>query len=445
MLPAAVLLTILTFAWLLYEKYANDRRLATFRYIVHVNGIRGKTGVCRLLDAVFREAGFRVFTKTTGSTPFYLDTSGTEHLIRRRGPANIGEQLRIIRQAASEHAEVLILECMAVAPGLQRTAQEQIVKGSFNVITNVRYDHIFEMGGTLDEIAESLAGTLPENGLLLTSDAAYFPYFKERCEKLHSRTVLCTPEMLPKTGSGNSADNAVFASIPRDNLAIAYAAAKELNLSDEAFSHCLQNYHEDFGAQKLYRLKNGSLFYNLFSANDPSSTKYAADALLQRLSESEKIKKEMAGTGSTSTGVPGFRPKNCLQNCKPVFLYNHRADRPDRLLLFARYFFPQYPGSPVLVTGENTAFAVRFLKKHGVLQAEALHDPQKLLDGAVCPVPGDSLKPLPASAAGPASAVIAPSAPGSGAFLYIGIGNIKGSAYRLLQHLEQNERGSCNE
>jgi len=82
-------------AWLLWEGYANRRARHAFRHVIHVNGIRGKTATCRLIDAQLRRAGFKVFTKTTGTAPLYIDTAGVEHSIFRRGPANIIEQAAI--------------------------------------------------------------------------------------------------------------------------------------------------------------------------------------------------------------------------------------------------------------------------------------------------------------------------------------------------------------
>ena len=71
---AIILYFILIFA-LLIEKAQNDRNLQSFRFVIHVNGIRGKTDVCRRIDALLRGNGLRVFTKTTGTHPCYLDTN----------------------------------------------------------------------------------------------------------------------------------------------------------------------------------------------------------------------------------------------------------------------------------------------------------------------------------------------------------------------------------
>ena len=49
---------------------------ATLRHVVHVNGTRGKSTVCRLIEAGLRAGGLRVFCKTTGTDPMTIDVSG---------------------------------------------------------------------------------------------------------------------------------------------------------------------------------------------------------------------------------------------------------------------------------------------------------------------------------------------------------------------------------
>lgn len=50
---------------------------------------------------------------------------------------------------------------MAVKPELQHICENKILDSDIGVITNVREDHLDEMGKTLDEIAESLSNTVP--------------------------------------------------------------------------------------------------------------------------------------------------------------------------------------------------------------------------------------------------------------------------------------------
>ena len=357
MLVLGLLLLAGYLAFLLWEKRANDRALRSFRHVIHVSGIRGKTGVCRLLDAHLRGAGLRVFTKTTGSVPAYIDTEGTEHLLERRGMANIGEQLAMIRRASREGAEILILECMAVQPELQRVSQRDMVRGDVNVITNVRYDHIFEMGESLEEIADALSAVLPAEGALFTADETWFPYFQERCQALGTKAFLCR--------SGDEGD---------ENQAIARAVGTYLGVPAETFSDHIRAYQQDFGARHLYRQSSGQVFLNLFSANDPQSTRMLLERYLPDPAEA-------------------------------MLLYNNRGDRPDRLLLFARHFLPHIRCRKVLVMGEARALACRLLRRSG-LPVEAVRDWRAAL----------------------ASAEGAP---------VVGIGNIKGQAADMVAHFER--------
>ena len=83
---------------------------ATLRHVVHVNGTRGKSTVCRLIEAGLRAGGLRVFCKTTGTDPMTIDVSGNEEPLHRRGKANIKEQVGILCRAAAQNAEVLVIE-----------------------------------------------------------------------------------------------------------------------------------------------------------------------------------------------------------------------------------------------------------------------------------------------------------------------------------------------
>ncbi|MCC8139009.1 MAG: poly-gamma-glutamate synthase PgsB [Lachnospiraceae bacterium] len=365
MIAASLLIFSVYLLWLLYEKRCIDHARSSFLHVIHVNGIRGKTSVCRMLDACLRSQGYRVFTKTTGTTPVYIDTAGAEHPIRRSGPANIREQIHMMRRASREKAEILILECMAVSPELQKFSQEKIVHGDWNVITNVRYDHIFEMGETLDEIAESLSSVIPENGLLFTADSNFYPFFQKKAASAHSEVILCAAQ-----GQAEGVDSEDFI-LPtvRENEAIVSAIAARLGGGAAVPYEC----REDFGACRMYPFENGS-FLNLFSVNDPQST---LTLLRHFFPETEEI----------------------------IFLYNHRPDRPDRLLLFIRWFFPCVSWKKIIVMGEGAAFAVRKLKASGFQHVERVKDWREALHTSC-----------------------------SGNM--VGIGNIKGQAYDMISFLE---------
>ena len=67
-----ILLFLFIFLYLGYlflEKYLIVKYRKKFKYVIHVNGIRGKSTTSRLIDAGLRDSGFKVFTKITGYFP----------------------------------------------------------------------------------------------------------------------------------------------------------------------------------------------------------------------------------------------------------------------------------------------------------------------------------------------------------------------------------------
>ena len=188
----------------------------TLRHVVHVNGTRGKSTVCRLIEAGLRAGGLRVFCKTTGTDPMTIDVSGNEEPLHRRGKANIKEQVGILCRAAAQNAEVLVIECMALQPEYQRCAQHRILQADVGVITNVRHDHADVMGDSLPEIADTLSNTIPKGGVLFTADEVMAARLRSHAEVLGSRFVLARP-----TGDEPDFDFA-------ENISLALAVCEDL-------------------------------------------------------------------------------------------------------------------------------------------------------------------------------------------------------------------------
>lgn len=300
------------------EKRRVSRSRVALGTVIHVNGIRGKTTTCRMLDAVLR-GRFAVLTKTTGTNPRILHTDGRDLPIRRHGPANIQEQARTLCLAAREGAQVAVLECMAVRPELQRISEEQMIHADIAVITNVRYDHVLEMGRTLQDIAASLAGMIPYGGVLYTGDSGFFALFQEVAARRNSRAVLCLPE--------EGADA---------NEAIVRAVARDMGLTAAEIDMGFTRVQADDGMEELITgtgTQGPFLFLNLFAANDPQS---AMERLHPYQARHERLR----------------------------LLYNHRLDRPDRLALFASHFFPAFEGAEVVLLGDAYPLARRLLLRH---------------------------------------------------------------------------------
>lgn len=268
-LIAAGLLAVIL-AYLALEQHHALRNRKKLRHVIHVNGIRGKSTVTRLIDAGLRAGGFRVFCKTTGTVPVMIGTDGLARPLRRRGRANIKEQLAMLRLAAQENAQILVLECMAVDPALQRVTQHKMLRADIGVITNVRLDHTAEMGETLEEICDSLSNTIPKNGVLFTADEQFVSRLTRNGERIGCRTELACPK-----GDEPELD------FP-ENLALALAVCRHLGVAEERALQGMCHYQRDPYALSMYRLPGGGLFVNGLSINDPQSTRLVFERLAKR-------------------------------------------------------------------------------------------------------------------------------------------------------------------
>lgn len=307
------------------EKATHRRAQAQVPLRIHVNGTRGKTTVTRYIAALMRGLGRKTVAKTTGTEPLFIDLEGEEQPWPRRGGARVHELAVFIRRAARLGADVAVAECMAVEPVLQSIAERKLVRAHIGVITNVRTDHLEQMGSDLEQIARSLANTIPRGGVLVTGDERFYPLFSELAAPLGTKVVLATPG---ETDNGRG---------PRaENLAIARTVARLAGFSREqidAVSFDSESSSPGPVAVPLPEPAMEGLFVDAWAVNDPES--YAA------LIASDRIP---AG------------------NIIPLF--NHRSDRPLRTVVFARVFAAEPSPARLLVTGEPGAR--RLFAKYGI-------------------------------------------------------------------------------
>ena len=287
--------------------------------VIHINGIRGKSTVSRLVDAGLRSAGYKVFTKTTGTSPRIIDVRNAEREIPRQGKANIREQIQALRWAVRQHADILIVECMAVKPVLQAVCEHAILRSDVTAITNVRADHLDEMGKTLDEIAVSLSNTIPDHAAFFTADAAYFDFFKRQCAPKHTKAFL----------SGDLQDAYRAIDFP-DNVALALDICAYLGVDKTKALEGMKNYRKDPGCLKTVSYRNAQnrtlFFINTLAANDPHST----EIILKKAASQE------------------------YWHHKHFLLINNRADRMSRLEQYVQFAVAhQELFDIILISGES--------------------------------------------------------------------------------------------
>jgi poly-gamma-glutamate synthase PgsB/CapB len=326
-----IILCLFCIFYLFFEKRRSECQRETFKYLIHVNGIRGKSTVSRLIDAGVRAGGYKVFTKITGTSPRIIDTFNVEREINRKGKANIKEQIKTINWAYREGAEVLITECMAVKPEYQYICENKILHADINIITNVREDHLDEMGKSLDEIASSLANTIPTNGAIFTSDEKYFDFFKREAIKKNSKVFI------------NREEKEEYWEIDfPSNVALALEVCKYIGIDEKKALEGMKNYHRDPGVLKVLLYKNREnkiYFINAMAANDPNST----EIIIDRLSKKD------------------------YWNNKRYLLVNNRGDRVSRweqYISFVKKIDKKF--DKILISGENRELFQKYLLKEKI-------------------------------------------------------------------------------
>jgi poly-gamma-glutamate synthase PgsB/CapB len=307
----------------LLERLAVGRARVAVPIRIHVNGTRGKSTVTRLIAAALREAGVPTMAKVTGTAPRLILPDGSEHPIVRRAPASIREQAWLVRRAARAGARALVVECMAVRPDLQWVSERQMLQATIGVITNVRLDHTEAMGATLDQVAQSLANSVPRGGVLVT-DQRFAAAGAARCAALGTRLVIAEAVERPPDPAWLWED-----------MATALAVTRELGIADEIAMRGMQKAAADPGAATggVTMIAGRRIAWvDATAANDPESL--------------DRIVMSPAGLKPCPTAVSDPARGGILA------VYNHRADRPERLRTFARHSATFRNCAAVLVTGD---------------------------------------------------------------------------------------------
>lgn len=329
-------------------RHTRHRRRIPIR--VHVNGSRGKSSVARLIAAGMKAGGMQVVGKTTGSAAAVINTDGSETPVVRKGSPNIKEQLGVFRRASRQNPQALVIECMAVRPDLQKVCEHTIVKATHGVITNVRPDHLEVMGPTLDDVAASLAGTVPTGSHLFTAEDRYQDFLENRARRSGSKFThsvaaqVSDEEMAPFQ----------YEEFP-ENVSLALDVCTAVGVGRETALKGMWDVTPDVGAmtrwaydEELDGRPHHLEFINGFAANDPDS--YIR--VWKRLKLTE-------------------RPESV------VILMNIRSDRQRRSKDLAPLFGRELEAAHYILIGEETAIFGDMLRRQG-LNKESIHDASRL-------------------------------------------------------------------
>ncbi|MBP6042313.1 poly-gamma-glutamate synthase PgsB [Candidatus Saccharibacteria bacterium] len=279
--------------------------LKSFEHRIHVNGIRGKSSVTRLISAAYRESGVKTVAKTTGTAAKIFVSHGSDWDIDRN-EANITEQKRLLNRYMKTGYKAFVFECMAINPVYQKYLEDKIMLSTIGVITNVREDHTDQLGSTIPEIAKSLCNTVPYNGHLITAES--------NPEALQAMAKACIDRnsQLHKVSDEKITDKTMkpFGHHEyKENVAIALKAAEIAGITNKTALTGMYQALPDPGAFKLqeHKVREQTIYWaNLFAVNDRESFIKTVNELSFKVS-----------------GAP-----------KRAIILNNRHDRPERVKQF---------------------------------------------------------------------------------------------------------------
>ena len=301
---------------------------------IHINGTRGKSSVTRLVAAGLREGGLRTFAKTTGTAPRVIDSEGKDRIIHRLRLPSIGEQVRLLSYFASERPQAVVMECMAVQPQYQWIAEHQMVKSHIGVITNVRPDHLDEMGPTEDDVAYSLCNTIPVDGILITGEDQKKDILKEVASSNRSDLIFSDDQSV----TNDELDQFTYMEHP-SNVAVALDVCKEAGISRDIALAGMHKVQPDLGALVAWNLDMNEKrlqFVNGMAANDPVSTLQIWKFVIDRY----------PAVGGT-----------CV-------FFNSREDRPLRTRQMIELTLEEIKPDHFIIRGDKVTSAVKGLSHH---------------------------------------------------------------------------------
>lgn len=271
--------------------------------------------------------------KTTGSKPVLILPDGREQEISRRGLPAILEGKKILKIGVKHRVDALVAELMSIQPESIRAESILLMKPNILVITNVRLDHMAQMGSTKPEVARSLASSIPPRCNVFVPEEEYYPFFEEAGEKVSSKIVpVASDSHREKLLSAKE----ILPSEFEENLGLTLAVCEFLGIKKKDVLQGIKKALPDFGSLRVWKARIGIPprdfhLVSAFAANDPQSTQ----AVLSKV----------------KTVIP-FEKKRIIG------LLNLRQDRGDRTLQWSealiKGYFPTFP-KLVLIGGHAHA------------------------------------------------------------------------------------------
>ncbi len=251
---------------------------------VAIAGTRGKSGVTRLVAAGLRASGARVLAKTTGSRPRLILPDGSERDIERAGPPSVREQVRLVALAAELGADTLVSEMMSIGPETLAVEARRILRPGTLAVTNVRLDHLDDMGRDKAAVARTLASAVPEKAEVFLPEEEVRAEFEDAVRRAGSRLRPVRHDERGERPAGEFLPLGEF----EPNRRLALAVLDALGVDRETAERGMAAAAPDPGRlevrEGLYgRPPRRATCVSLFAANEPESSAAALAAVRARV------------------------------------------------------------------------------------------------------------------------------------------------------------------
>jgi len=346
------------------EYYFHQKKLSSIPIRIHVNGTRGKSSVTRLIAAGLRESGLTTLAKTTGTAPRVIDKHGKDRIIHRLRLPSIGEQIKLIDFFSSEDPDAVVIECMALQPHYQWISEHQMIKSNIGVITNVRPDHIEEMGSSLSDIAHSLCNTVPLNSVLISGEKKQSEIIKGACKSNNSEYIRSEESSVDR----DVMKNFKYIEHP-SNVAVALDVCEQVGVSRDIALKGMQLVEPDIGAlvSKIIQFEGCRIrLINAMAANDPISTLQIWALVKSLYTEGRNI---------------------CV-------FFNSRSDRPLRSKQMIEITFNKIKPNYLIVRGDNIDKEINQFRAHSPktkLQIISSNQSSKVVISEIIKVPSETI------------------------------------------------------
>lgn len=328
---------------LIYYRHSLARDAVKIR--VHVNGTRGKSSVTRLIAAGLREGGIRTLAKVTGTAPAIIYPDGSEKIIiRLQEKGNIIEQILAFKEAAKASAQVVIAECQALRPNLQRISEDKLLKSTLGVITNIRADHLDIMGPTIKDVAEAIFNAIPKDATLITAEKEFIEAIRKKAGRLNTKVI--------EVKGGIDISNEMMSGFSylehRENVALALAACENLGVRRDVALRGMHKANPDPGVLRTFKIYKDDKyieFINALATNDPISLIAIWQRMLKKITE----------------------------NQLKIVLINSRRDRYSRSQQLIELVVQDLPTGYCILIGEATNHLAGSLVRNGLNQDKIIN------------------------------------------------------------------------